>query len=181
MKAIFLFILLISANIMFAQGKELATLDGKFSIVFPTTFSDPEFSSQGIESDAGELLLKMYTTSSTSNEVFVVSYNDYPDSVIVTANYPKMLDAVRDGALQNMKAKMDKQMDLTFKGNPARSVLFTSVIDSVTTYGRLDCFLVAPRLYQIIYLSPDKASRTSKDIKGVFSSFKLLTDDGEER
>lgn len=180
MKSILLIVLLLSSVVGYGQTKQLATLDGRFSIYIPSTFSDPQFSSQTIQSDAGDLLLKMYTTSSKDDQVFVVSYNDYPDSVIVASNVSKMLDAVRDGALKNMDAKMEKQMDLTVQGNPARTVQFTSTTEGVTTYGRLDCVLAAPRLYQIIYICSDKAKRSAKEIKQVFSSFKLIPADFEE-
>jgi hypothetical protein len=180
MKSILLIVLLLSSAVGYGQTKQIATLDGRFSIFIPATFSDPEFSSQTIPSDAGDLLMKMYTTSSKDDQVFVISYNDYPDSVIVASNFSKMLDAVRDGALTNMNAKMEKQMDLTLQGNPARTVQFTSTIDGVTTYGRLDCILAAPRLYQIIYICSDKTKRSAKEIKQVFSSFKLISADLEE-
>jgi|SRR6187455_737948 len=180
MKYLLSIALLLASVVGFAQTKQLATLDGRFSLYIPSTFSDPQFSSQTIPSDAGELQLKMYTTSSKDDQVFVVSYNDYPDSVIVASNYSKMLDAVRDGALTNMNAKMEKQMDLTIQGNPARTVQFTSTVEGVTTYGRLDCVLAAPRLYQIIYICSDKAKRSSTEIKQVFKSFKLISADSEE-
>ncbi len=180
MKYLLFAVFLLSSIAGFSQTKQLATLDGRFSIFIPSTFSDPEFSSQTIPSDAGDLLLKMYTTSSKDDQVFVISYNDYPDSVIVSSNFSKMLDAVRDGALSNMNAKMEKQMDLTFEGHPARTVSFSSTIEGVSTYGRLDCILAAPRLYQIIYICSDKTKRSSTEIKQVFKSFKLISADSEE-
>lgn len=180
MKYLLFIVLLLSSVASYAQTKELATLDGHFSIVLPDTFSDPELSSQTIPSDAGDLLLKMYTTSSQDNQVFVISYNDYPDSLVVASNIPKMLDAVRDGALKNMNAKMEKQMDLTFSKSPARTVNFISTIEGVISYGRIDIMLVAPRLYQIIYITANKKQRSSKEIKNVFLSFKLITEEAED-
>lgn len=180
MKLIIFVALSLLSTICVGQYKEIATLDGRFSIKIPDTFSDPELSAQSVESELGVLPMKMYTAVSQDDQVFVISYNDYPDSIFYASMIPTMMDNVRDGALSKMEATMERQMDYSLNGNPARTVNFKSIIEGTESYGRLDYIIVAPRLFQIIYITPDKKQRSSKDIKDAFASFKLITEEPEE-
>jgi hypothetical protein len=162
---------------LFAQGKEVATVEGRFSITLPEGFSNPESSRQLIQTEAGQIPLQLYTSTSKNNEVFLISYNDYPDSIFTAENLSKMLDNVRDGALQKMKAEMERQMDFTFEGNLARTINFKLKIDDKQSFGRMDFMIVVPRLYQIIYLGTVKKDRDAKVIKDAFKSFHTLTED----
>jgi hypothetical protein len=162
---------------LFAQGKEIATADGHFSVTLPEGFSNPEFSRQFVQTAAGDIPMQLYTSTSKNNEVFLISYNDYPDTIFTAENLSKMLDNVRDGAIEKMKAEMERQMDFTFEGNLARTVNFKLKIDNKESYGRMDFMIVVPRLYQIIYIGTTKKDRDSKAIKDAFRSFHTLTED----
>jgi hypothetical protein len=155
-------------------GVTLESPEGKFSVVLPDSFPSPELSTKQVATEIGDIAMHLYTSSKSDGSAFIISYNDYPDSAFVKET-ARMMDDIRDGALGNMDAKLESQKDFTFEGHPARTLNFSLASAGQNGYGRLQYYIVRPRLYQIIFLSLDNQfERDSKAINRTFSSFKLL-------
>jgi hypothetical protein len=148
--------------------------EGKFAIVFPDSFPPPELSAKQVTTEVGDITMHLFTSSKSDGSAFIISYNDYPDTAFVKET-AKMMDDIRDGALGNMDAKLESQKDFAFEGHPARTLNFSLTSEGHNGYGRLQYFIVRPRLYQIIFLALDNQYERDADvINRTFSSFKLL-------
>jgi hypothetical protein len=165
------------SGLLYGQGAEIASSDGKFVLKFPAGFDNPSFSVKDITTAAGKLKLGQYVSKHPDGRVFIISYNDYPKEYLMKAHIPELMDTIRESSLRSMQATLERQMDFTFEGGPARTVSFTLKINGVTGYGRLDYYLVSERLYQVIYIGLRKEDRDSKELKSSFKSFQLLHDD----
>jgi len=156
------------------SGVTLESKEGKFSIVLPDSFPPPELSAKQVTTEVGDITMHLYTSSKSDGSAFIISYNDYPGNAFVKET-SMMMDDIRDGALGNMDAKLESQKDFTFEGHPARTLNFSLTSEGRKGFGRLQYFIVQPRLYQIIFLALDnQQERDAKAIDRTFSSFKLL-------
>lgn len=159
---------------VFSQEKILRCEEGHFLITLPDGFSEPEKSSNPIKlEDSSELMIHLYSSYNIKGEVFIVSYNEYPENFFDTELQKTMLDNVRDGAIGNMKGVIKKEKDFSFQGSPARSVYFTAETEGKPSFNRFQCILAKPRLYQLIYIGYSKKDRDAKKITGLFKSFKI--------
>ena len=155
-------------------GIKVESQEGRFSLFLPDSFPSPEFSTKQVTTEAGAIDMHLYTSSKSDGSAFILSYNDYPEFAFEKET-ERMMDDIRDGALGNMDAKLESQKDFTFEGNPARTINFSLTAEGQKGYGRLQYYIVKPRLYQIIFLSLDNQfERDAKAINQTFSSFKLL-------
>lgn len=156
------------------NGLLVESKEGRFSIVLPDSFPQPEVSAKPVTTEIGEITMHLYTSSKSDGSAFIMSYNDYPDSAF--AKEPtQMMDDIRDGALGNMNARLEHQKDFTFEGHPARTLDFSLSTEGSQGFGRLQYMIVKPRLYQVIFLAlGNKAERDAETIQQSFASFKLL-------
>lgn len=155
------------------KGVTLESKEGGFRVRLPEGFTNPDAASQEVTTDAGKIMLHLYTTSAADGSSFVISYNDYPEFAFVKS-VGKMMDDIRDGALKNLNATLERQRDFRFEEYPARSLDFSLVSDGGKGFGRMQYFIVKPRLYQMVYIAFDSAHRDMAEVKGAFSSFELL-------
>ncbi len=111
------------------------------------------------------------------NVVHMVTYGDYPKSVVQNANTDQMLDNVRDGMRRGAKGQLREEKKITLDGHPGRE--FTMSVADGNYRARI--YLVNECLYQVIYIGPDaKSAKTDR----FFDSFALtegkgLTDAGD--
>jgi hypothetical protein len=155
-----------------AGGMELASDQGEFSVKIPEGFSNPEESTMPLETAAGKLNMKVFTSSKGEGAVFMTAYIDYPDSAFRNGE-ETMLDGAREGALKNLNGQVVRQESKTLDGNPGRSVTFTGKSGATDVFGRVDYYLVKPRLYQVLFLSQTKEMVDDPGISASFDSFKL--------
>jgi hypothetical protein len=156
------------------SGLTVESKEGKFSVILPDSFPPPQLSSKQVTTEVGDITMHLYTSSKSDGSAFIISYNDYPGNAFVKET-SMMMDDIRDGALNNMDAKLESQKDFSFEGHPARTLNFSLTSEGRKGYGRLQYFIVAPRLYQIIFLALDNQSeRDAIATDRTFSSFKLL-------
>ncbi|HJW28412.1 MAG TPA: hypothetical protein VJ508_04080 [Saprospiraceae bacterium] len=155
------------------SGVAVESKDGKFSVILPDSFPQPEVSSKQVPTEVGEITMHLYSSDKPDGSTFIISYNDYPENAFVKET-PKMMDDIRDGALGNLGATLEGQNDFSFEGYPARSLDFSIASEGYQGYGRLQYFIAKPRLYQVIFLASDRAVRDLEVIRKTFASFKLL-------
>ncbi len=125
-----------------------------------------------LETAVGKLDMKVFTATKGQGSVFMTAYIDYPENAF-EAGTEKMLDGAREGALKNLNGKVDRQESVTLDGNPGRSMTFTGKTGGMDVYGRVDYYIVKPRLYQILFLSQDKAMVEDASITTAFGTFKI--------
>ena len=151
------------------EWKDFASEKGKFSIGMPAT---PKESSQSVDTAAGKIDLTMFTAQ-LGSAAYLVSYSDYPEEMMNSADPLKVLDGALDGSVTNFSGKVLSSTDITLDGNPGKEF---NAEGKVTNPGdgslRGRIYLVKNRLYQIIVVGlKDKTPAT--DIDKYLQSFKL--------
>lgn len=154
------------------EGTLLESEEGRFSVRIPVGFSSPEESTVPLETAVGKLDMKVFTAVKGAGAVIMAAYIDYPEEAFA-AGTEKMLDGARDGALKNLNGKLSSQKSITLLGHPGRSITFSGTSAGTKLFGRVDYFIVKPRLYQLLYISQKKADVGTTAIKNAFSSFTL--------
>ncbi len=151
---------------------DVTSSDGRFHAVFPMSTA-PSMSTAPVNTAIGEIT--MYTYMATDDRsAAMIAYVDYPTEAFEGASVEAMLDSARAGAMRNLHGKVTKQSKITIDGHPGRSVYFTGKSSGMTLYGRFDYYLVAPRLYQVGYLSSKAKDVSTPNIKAFFNSFELV-------
>lgn len=155
-----------------AKGMELASADGRFKVMIPEGFANPQESTMPLTTAVGTLNMKVFTAAKGDAAVFMTAYVDYPEEAFANGT-DVMLDGAREGAMKNLNGTVDRQESITLDGNPGRSVTFSGKSQGIDVYGRVDYYIAKPRLYQILYLSQSKDGLDDESIKNGFSSFAI--------
>ncbi|MBS1911712.1 MAG: hypothetical protein JST22_06985 [Bacteroidetes bacterium] len=163
-----------ATDVASSGGTEFTSKEGKFTVKYPDgfTMSSNSESTMPLETAVGKLDMKVNTAMKGAGEVMMTAYIDYPDKAF-DAGIPVMLDGAQDGAMKNLGGTVEHREDITLDGNPGRSLTFSGKSSGTDVYGRVDYYIVKPRLYQILYLSDKKDGVSSDPVKAAFSSFKL--------
>jgi len=136
---------------------------GRFTMMMPIS---PVKSEQPVETDSGKLINHLFLAT-TSTAAFLISYVDHP----VKEDPQKILERVRDGAVNGIKGTLLRSTNITHKGYPGFEFA-ASVADAVYT-SRI--YLVNDRLYQIVVVGPP-GTKMSEDINRYMASFDLKMD-----
>lgn len=147
--------------------------EGAFSVLMPET---PDEQIQTAPSQAGPFELHVFTaTDETSNSVYMVTYNDYPQVVLQDTDIETVLDNGRDGGLANMQAQLVSEQSISLDGYPGRHIVFaipdTRIPGGGAGVSRL--YLVRHRFYQLLALGP-KGQAAPADAEQFLNSFRLL-------
>lgn len=156
-------------------GVKLGSREGRFNVEFPPGFTNPEQRTVEVETPAGKLPMTLYTSSQDTSSAYMIAFLDYPLDAF-QAGIEKMLDGAREGALKNMNATLEKQESVTLSGHPGRSITFKGTSQGKEVFGRIDYYIAKPRLYQILFLTSNKARVTTPEITKCFSSFTITAD-----
>ncbi len=154
------------------EGMLLESEEGRFSVRIPEGFSNPTESTMPIEMTFGNIDMKAFTATKGQGSVFMTAYIDYPDSTFA-AGTEKMLDGAREGALKNLHGKILSQKSTSLLGHPGRSMKFVGKTDGMRVHGRVDYFIVRPRLYQVLFLTTAKAMVEARTITSAFATFTI--------
>ncbi|MBS1911721.1 MAG: hypothetical protein JST22_07030 [Bacteroidetes bacterium] len=159
-------------NAFLAGGTPFQSKDGRFSFTFPDGFSEPSPSTMPLETAVGNLKMKVFTSTKGSGSVFLAAYIDYPKKAF-TEGTEVMLDGAENGAMENLGGTVDTKHSIAIDGNPGRSLVFHGNNKGTDIFGRVDYYIVKPRLYQILYLTDSQENLTDDNITNAFSSFAL--------
>jgi hypothetical protein len=137
---------------------------GGFSVAFP---GPPSLASKPLAlSDTESTTLQRFEFAA-NGAVYLVIYNDFPDSIIV--NGPEaVLTSVRNGARTSDKTEFTRDEAIDLNGVPGRAFAFTETDGSV--YVARD-FLNGHRLYQTIVIAGDNSSQTRAE--AFLNSFRI--------
>ncbi len=153
-------------------GEMLKSEKGSFTAQFPEGFPTPTESSTKVPTAVGNLDMITYMSTST-NAACMIAYADYPNKAFAGTNLETMLDSTRSGAMQKINGEVTKEEKITLNGHPGRSVYFSGSAGGQTIHGRFDYYIVKPRLFQVGYMSAEKADLESPSVAAFFKSFAL--------
>src|SRR5689334_14368167 len=84
-----------------AGGAATTSSDGGFSISLPEGYSTPTETTMPLATKAGNLNMKVRTSTKGDEAIFMTAYVDYPDSAFA-AGTDVMLDGAQQGAMTNL-------------------------------------------------------------------------------
>lgn len=121
--------------------KEFSSSKGRFSAFFP---NKPTEEVQTLNSAIGPLKMHIFMAQSKEG-FFVVGYVDYPDTSYVHPS--DLLDAGRDGALENTQGKLLSETIISLGGYPGREIKFKVETPKGVVITRSRFYIVKNRLY----------------------------------
>lgn len=134
---------------------------GRFSVLMPV---HPEKSEHPVESEGGKLTHNIFMAK-TAVGAFALSYADYTN----TSDPQKVLERVRDGAINGIKGKLVSSKTVTHKGFPGLE--FEASLEGALYTSRI--YLVKARLYQMVVVA-GQGNVSSMEINRYLTSFDLL-------
>ena len=145
--------------------KYFSSEDGNFKVNFS---GKPTETSEVIKTEAGNIELHMFMYEKSATEIEMIAYSDYPTSII-KANTPNdLLNSAKNGAVNNLNAKITEEYKTIFDRNPC--IDFKA--DNKQFYVIYKIFLKNNRLYQIAIMR-DGSYPSKKSIKKFVETFKL--------
>jgi len=153
---------LIAADTRFV---EVAPRGGRFTVQMP---GQPKEQKNSVKTAIGPIEFHMFIYERDPNSDYMVGYNDYPEGMMKKADSDKVLDGARDGAVKNVKGKLESEKKITLDGHPGRE--FVATAEGLKVRDRF--YLVNDRLYQIMLVGSNDFI-TGKDAEKFLNSFKL--------
>lgn len=151
--------------------KEYSDKAGGFSAEMPTK---PQ--TQSLKQPiAGGQLEYHFTISQLAggDQVFMISYNDYPAANVQQTDPQVLLDACVQGAVKSRQGKLFSEKKSKLNGYPGRSISFSGVADGEPLMVWHNCFLVENRLYQVMVMAKKENQPAAADIQKFLDSFQL--------
>lgn len=158
-------------------GVEIVSAEGKFRIAMPEGFSNPTEGTLPLVTGTDTTFMKAYTAVRDTSTAFIISFTEMTQGSVAVDHGP-VFDMARDAALRNINGTLERQESRTLNGHPGRSIFFTGDLQGQPLAGRADLYLAMPRLYQIYYISTQKESVGSEQVKQAFDSFTLTDSAG---
>jgi hypothetical protein len=153
-----------------SDKKEFTSKEGSFKILFPAA---PQEQEQTIRSPVGPLVNRVFFCMAANNEtVYLVSFANYPDEPLKQYTPEQILNAARNGTVENLKGKLVSEQKLTLdKTHPGLE--FVIEVPNTAQY-RARIYFANKRLYQVVLVTSPKVTVSAKEIEDYFESFKLI-------
>jgi hypothetical protein len=143
--------------------KAFESEDGEFSLLMPTA---PKENTSN--TNAGDIPLTLYNFVSTQGDSeYTIVYVDYPADAVAAVGDPRQVLKNAFGGVHGDNA-VESEEETTVQGHPSLLAEF----DSSSGYAWYQSILRDNRLYQLIAISPDKASGDA-DARRFLESFKI--------
>lgn len=136
---------------------------GRFSVLMPVA---PVKSEHLVDKDGGKITNNIFMAK-TAAAAFALSYADYTD----VSEPEKVLERVRDGAINGIKGKLVSSTEVSHRGFPGLE--FQASLEGALYTSRI--YLVKARLYQMVVVAAP-GTVTSTEINRYLTSFDLSTD-----
>ena len=129
--------------------KEFSSEEGKFSVRMP---AEPKLNRQDVDTPLGKLPVYLYVAQ-TGSGGYMVGYSDFPNY----SETPEFLAAVYKGARDKVLSadaarRLLSETEIKIEGYAGREWL---IADASMLY-RAQTFLVKGRLYQLLFLAPNR-------------------------
>jgi len=159
----------IKLDVQGTTWEKFTSTEGAFSVLMPDT---PTKQKQTANTQWGPIDVYSFIVE-REDGVYMVSYSDYPQSVVQQIDPEVILDSARDRGVANVQGTLISELSISLEEYPGRELRIKSptLVGEIILYNRI--FLVDNRLYQITVVTPKEES-FSEDIRKFFDSFALL-------
>lgn len=142
---------------------------GRFAvdIALPVKRSNAE-----ADSGLGKTVLHLLTHDGENSTGFILGYNDYPAGSIAKLDPDKTYDNIINGVVGNFKGGVLRTKGAHTLGDATGREYFLDS-EPLKLVGRVRCYLVGDRLYQIMYLGPPGTENGAEALH-FLDSFRLL-------
>lgn len=140
---------------------------GSFSVQMPGT---PTENKQTMNTPTGVIDIHMFILEQKGCGCYIVSYNDFPDSLIKTSSADQILDGARDGAIVKSQGKLQSEVPISINTYPGREFHVYGPDGKFAIRTRI--YLVKNRLYQVGVVTSTGKS-VSSDTNKFLNSFKI--------
>ena len=148
-----------------SRWRKFESSHGTFAVMFPGI---PIETKRTIRTEMGNVASTRFTMVDGTSVTYDVMYNDYPKAGIIKVNPQKLLDAARDGLVNQTKGRLVAEKRITVGGVTGRDEEILGP-DGTRYWARL--VLVRNRLYQLMAIAQPPAQA---DTQAFFDSFQLL-------
>lgn len=148
-----------------AGWRKFESKRGTFTVMFPDV---PIETRSKIRTEIGNVASTRFTVVAGTSVTYDVMYNDYPKAGIVKVNPQLLLDAARDGLLNQTKGRLVAEKHIMLGAVPGRDQEILGA-DGTRYWARL--VLVGNRMYQLMAIARPPATA---DTRTFFDSFRLL-------
>ncbi|HEX3020720.1 MAG TPA: hypothetical protein VHP36_10480 [Chitinispirillaceae bacterium] len=149
----------------FSNFKEFSSPDSSFTVMLP---KDVKEQKQTANSQLGPMGLLSYIARVKHHE-FSITYTDYPDSFITTADSKEFLDDAVEDAVRIVQGTLLSEGIVNLNGHPGREMRIEGP-QKIIVESKI--YLVGNRLYQIMAIS-EPGHSFDKEVYKMFSSFKI--------
>ncbi|MBD3673187.1 MAG: hypothetical protein HUJ26_06635 [Planctomycetaceae bacterium] len=155
-----------------AEWTEYSNEEGGFSVEMP---SKPEQQSLKQPIVGGQLEYHFAISQlKGGDQIFMISYNDYPAKNVEQTDPQIILDACVQGAVKSRRGKLVSEEKIKLNGHPGRDISFTGEADGEPLMVWHRCYLVENRLFQVMVMAKKENQPTQKDVQKFLTSFQLL-------
>ena len=154
------------------SGLEVQSPSGHFTVALPPDFPAPEADTQHIVSEGDSITMFTYI-SETKRGICFFGSNEYSSRTFARQSANDMLDNAQNAALKQWNGQLIDRKLFEKNGAKGMSYWFNTTMDGKDFYGRFDCLLSRPRMYQVGFLSFDKSELYNPDIQHYFSSMSI--------
>jgi hypothetical protein len=148
-----------------AGWRKFESKRGTFSVMFPDV---PIETTKKLRTEIGNVASTRFTVVAGTSVTYDVMYNDYPKAGIAKVNPQLLLDAARDGLLNQTKGRLVSDKHIVLGAVPGRDQEILGA-DGTRYWARL--VLAGNRMYQLMAIARPPATA---DTQTFFDSFQLL-------
>jgi hypothetical protein len=145
---------------------------GRFSVALPPNYPDFQQTKQTQQTATGNVELHIFN-SETRRGACVIGYSDFSPAAFEGKTPQKMLEGGRVGALENIKGTLEKEESTTVQRYPGLIVYAAASLEGKPIYFRFIFVLARPRVYQIGFLTFDRAFLDGPEVQAYFKSFRI--------
>lgn len=132
-----------------ANWETYESSEGAFSVLVQGM---PELDNTEIDIIFGSVTLYMYIWDKT-DIVYMIAFADYPDEVVSYSNPEDMLDAAKEGALENVQGEIISEKNIELKGYPGKEIVISAKVEEAIATVHL--YMVRNRLYQVLVITTE--------------------------
>jgi hypothetical protein len=133
---------------MYSQGNHYFSRNtltdpyGKFQLFFP---GEPQYSYQDLETAVGSIRMYQFIYEDVAGDAYMLSYVDYPASVIAAADKNELLKSAAGGFIGHLGLTLQSEVKINYGDH--HGLMFYA--DNGEIYSVMRDFLVGNRLFQI--------------------------------
>jgi hypothetical protein len=148
------------------SGPKYTSEEGKFRINFE---KEPVIETQVVPTEIGNITIKMFKYEKSAEEIYLVTYSDYPEALIKMQDADMLLKGAREGVVGNFGTEVTNEKKGELDG--FKTLEFGVETDYLNLAYKL--VIVNNRLYQIGIMKKTEKI-TESEIDDFIGSFELI-------